>query len=566
MAIQPRRGASSTASAAAAAPAAGATSNPPAGVSQTSAAAARAPAHSDAASAGAGADPRARGRPGQALERAAGDRPALVVGHRQAVGQGLAQVGQRAALLGAREDRAVQGPAQLEREVAPQAPQRRQARPDPPRGGRGAAAAHGVDAAERLVDDEGQGIEVGLLAHLSPGRLLGRHVGQRADDVARDGQRVVADHAGDAEVRQLGHGRPVVRPVGHDHVARFDVAMDDAAAVGVGQRVGQGDTEAQHVAVGELAVAHELRQRAPAHELGDEVEGLVVATGLVEGDDPRMRQARRRARLPLGPCRHRVVVHGDALDRHGALEALVLGQPHHAEAARADLAHQPVAIEHASRVGAGAQVARGGGVRGLVGGPHRVLASPSAACLLAVHDLVRAAKGPVRWAYWSFPKPNREQLLSFFDEGDEPTRVRSRPARPRRPATAARGGGAGAPPDRQTARLRQAVGLGALVILAILVVLGFKGCLDSRKDNALKDYNRNVTAVINDSDQSVGKPFFQRMSDGAAQLVAACRCRSTSCGWPPRTTSSARRPSTSPATWARPSATSSSCSTCAPRA
>ena len=53
------------------------------------------------------------------------------------------------------------------------------------------------------------------------------------------------------------------------------------------------------------------------------------------------------------------------------------------------------------------------------------------------------------------------------------------------------------------------------MILAILIVLGFKGCLDSRKDNALKDYNRNVTAVINDSDQSVGKPFFQRMSDGA---------------------------------------------------
>jgi hypothetical protein len=105
-------------------------------------------------------------------------------------------------------------------------------------------------------------------------------------------------------------------------------------------------------------------------------------------------------------------------------------------------------------------------------------------------------------------------LLSFFDEGDEPTRVRSRPARPRRPATAG-GGGAGAPPDRQTARLRQAVGLGALVILAILIVLGFKGCVDSRKDNALKDYNRNVTAVINDSDQSVGKPFFQRMSNGA---------------------------------------------------
>jgi hypothetical protein len=108
-----------------------------------------------------------------------------------------------------------------------------------------------------------------------------------------------------------------------------------------------------------------------------------------------------------------------------------------------------------------------------------------------------------------------EQFLSFFDEGDEPTRARTRPARParpRRPATAGRGP---APPDRQTARLRQAVALGALIIILILIVFGVKGCLDSRKENALKDYNRNVTAVIDDSDNTVGKPFFQRISNGA---------------------------------------------------
>src|SRR5262245_66154066 len=87
-----------------------------------------------------------------------------------------------------------------------------------------------------------------------------------------------------------------------------------------------------------------------------------------------------------------------------------------------------------------------------------------------------------------------EQLLSFFDEGDEPTRVRDRPPRPRRPATGSRGS---APPDRQTARTRQAVALGGLIILIILIVLGINGCLNSRKDNALKDYNRNVAAVVN---------------------------------------------------------------------
>jgi hypothetical protein len=104
-----------------------------------------------------------------------------------------------------------------------------------------------------------------------------------------------------------------------------------------------------------------------------------------------------------------------------------------------------------------------------------------------------------------------EQFLSFFDEGDEPTRVRTRAARPRRPATGSRGS---APPDRQTARTRQAIALGGLIVLLILIVLGINGCLNSRKDNALKDYNRNVTAVINDSDGSVGKPFFQLVAQG----------------------------------------------------
>jgi hypothetical protein len=105
-----------------------------------------------------------------------------------------------------------------------------------------------------------------------------------------------------------------------------------------------------------------------------------------------------------------------------------------------------------------------------------------------------------------------EQFLSFFDEGDEPTRVRTRAARPRRPATDSRGP---APPDRQTARTRQAIALGGLIVLFVLIVLGVNGCLNSRKDNALKDYNRNVTAVIDDSDGSVGKPFFQLMAQGA---------------------------------------------------
>lgn len=108
--------------------------------------------------------------------------------------------------------------------------------------------------------------------------------------------------------------------------------------------------------------------------------------------------------------------------------------------------------------------------------------------------------------------------MSFFDEGDEPTRVR-RPPRPRRPATAARGGGGGAgtPPDRQTARTRQLVALGIALLVFILLAIGVNSCRNSAKENGLKDYNRNVTAVIKDSDGQVGAPFFQLLNNAQRQ-------------------------------------------------
>jgi hypothetical protein len=111
--------------------------------------------------------------------------------------------------------------------------------------------------------------------------------------------------------------------------------------------------------------------------------------------------------------------------------------------------------------------------------------------------------------------------VSFFDEGDEPTRVTNRPSRPRRGGGGGtRDGGPREPagrPDRQTVRSRQAIAVGVLVVLAILVVFGVKGCVDSRQENALKDYNRDVTSVITSSDRDVGRAFFQLLSGGASQ-------------------------------------------------
>jgi hypothetical protein len=95
--------------------------------------------------------------------------------------------------------------------------------------------------------------------------------------------------------------------------------------------------------------------------------------------------------------------------------------------------------------------------------------------------------------------------LSFFDEDDEPrTRVR-----PRRPGAARAGAGAGAsPPDRQTVLIRQLVLFGGFILVLALLIFVIDGCRDSARENALKDYNRDVAALVRESDTQVGKPFF----------------------------------------------------------
>jgi hypothetical protein len=110
--------------------------------------------------------------------------------------------------------------------------------------------------------------------------------------------------------------------------------------------------------------------------------------------------------------------------------------------------------------------------------------------------------------------------VSFFDEGDEPTRVTRRP----RPGRGGGGGGGARPPrepvrrpDRQTVRLRQAAGVGVLVLFVIIVGLGVKGCVSSQKENSLKAYNRDVTSVVASSDRDVGQAFFKLLGNGSQQ-------------------------------------------------
>jgi hypothetical protein len=96
--------------------------------------------------------------------------------------------------------------------------------------------------------------------------------------------------------------------------------------------------------------------------------------------------------------------------------------------------------------------------------------------------------------------------VSFFDEGDEPRRPR-----PRRPA-----GGAVSTPDPQTARIRQGVAAGVVLLVVILLVVGIRGCMDSAKKRSLRDYNAQVASLVQESDDQVAKPFFEALSGRGA--------------------------------------------------
>ena len=66
-------------------------------------------------------------------------------------------------------------------------------------------------------------------------------------------------------------------------------------------------------------------------------------------------------------------------------------------------------------------------------------------------------------------------------------------------------------------RIRQAIAMGGLVLLAILLFLLVRSCANSRKENGLKDYNREVSSLVRESDTQVGQPFFQLLGQAGDQ-------------------------------------------------
>ena len=283
----------------------------------------------------------------------------------------------------------------------------------------GLPARTGLTPARRLVEDEPERVEVAALVDALARRLLRGHVGERAHDVARARERLVAGEVGDAEVGQLGRAVGRARAVGDHHVLRLDVAVDDAALVGVLERVGEREPDPQHVAVGDLAGGLELRQRAAAHELGDEEARAVLLAGVEDGDDPGVVEAGDGVGLAAGAVVG-AAVGGDRLDRHGAPEALVARLVDRAEAARADARTQSVAPQGERRVGLSDE---------LFGGLHgeRSFAAAEHATFTPQRRL--RAVAPPRRAYFT-PCPSSTRTTSRAEQSaPAPKRGDGRPVR-----------------------------------------------------------------------------------------------------------------------------------------
>jgi hypothetical protein len=69
--------------------------------------------------------------------------------------------------------------------------------------------------------------------------------------------------------------------------------------------------------------------------------------------------------------------------------------------------------------------------------------------------------------------------------------------------------------DNQTLLVRRLVAAGAMLLVVVLLVVLVKGCVDNRREAALKDYNRSVRTLVEHSRSAVAKPFFDALGGAA---------------------------------------------------
>ena len=72
--------------------------------------------------------------------------------------------------------------------------------------------------------------------------------------------------------------------------------------------------------------------------------------------------------------------------------------------------------------------------------------------------------------------------------------------------------------DPQQLLVRRLVAAGVGLVVVIVLVLGVKGCLNSRQEQALKDYNRDVASLVQESDVNTDEFFAALTTDGTSSV------------------------------------------------
>jgi hypothetical protein len=118
--------------------------------------------------------------------------------------------------------------------------------------------------------------------------------------------------------------------------------------------------------------------------------------------------------------------------------------------------------------------------------------------------------------------------LSFFDDGEDTAPRPSSRAPRAQPSSAARGpqrprprrpqsGGGSLGVDQHTLMVRRRLAAGVAVVLLIVIVLLVNGCLKSQKQQSLKEYNRNVSQLAQESDAQVASPLFSSLTNAGSK-------------------------------------------------
>ncbi len=180
---------------------------------------------------------------------------------------------------------------------------------------------------EQVIGRRGQRVLVGVTVYVVALELFGCGVGHRADRHVGSGQPAGLTHPpGDAEV---GEHDPVVTGVGEaqQDVGRFDVAVQQALAVRVVQRLGDRGDDAHHL-VGRhpvrVAVGEQVRGIRAVDELHGDPELVVELPAVVDRHDVRVRQGGHHVGFEVEPLPVFVV----AADRRAEdLQGVIARQP-----------------------------------------------------------------------------------------------------------------------------------------------------------------------------------------------------------------------------------------------